>query len=71
MSEHPEITRLRANPIYFTDAGYHQQVDGLERTIVQIQKALEAEGITGAWAERILSRVLYSQPNGERARAGR
>lgn len=68
-AEHPEISRLKADPTYQTDAAYHQQVDSLAVTIVQVQKALAAEGIDGAWAERIVSRVLYSDPNGERVRA--
>lgn len=68
--QHPEIDRLQADPQYSSDPAYKVEVDVLRRMIVSFEAALDAEGIEGAWRDRIVNRLLYGQPNGARAREG-
>ena len=66
---HPELDRLMADPSYDTVPAYRVQVETMRRMMHSMTLALAAEGWNGAFAERIISRTLYGDPNGAKIRA--
>jgi hypothetical protein len=66
--QHPEVERLQEDGLFHTDPAYRMKVEMTARWIEQTRAALAAEGFDGAFADRIINRILYGQPNGERAR---
>jgi len=67
--DHPELQRLRTDVSYHTTPAYRIQVDTMAKMMESMTEALRQEGFDGAFAERIMSRALYGDPNGAKIRA--
>lgn len=55
---------------WMNDPMFHAQVSWTRDTLGQVEKAMEAEGISGETALRVLNRVMFSRPEGPPRGAG-
>lgn len=71
LNEHPEVLELASDSRYIEDPTYRLEVKWLRHMLSRLYEAMTEEAVSSVQQERIVDRMLYGRPDGERARRER